>query len=259
LTPPAAVSVDPRIRARRIAVRRDEGRQRLRRLLVLLGVLGALAALTAAAFSPLLDVDTVRVEGADRSGAETVLAVADVGTGEAMVTVDAGRVSDRVRRLPWVADVSVERDWPGTVIVRVTERQAAAAVGAGEGAWLLLDADGTALERVTGRAPGVPVVEGLDATAAPGEEVGGAAGALALVAALPPSLEGRVTAVSSDRGALELTIALPDGTSATVDLGTPTAIEAKLLSLVTVLEQVDLAGLARIDLRVHDAPVLTRR
>lgn len=254
-----STSVDPRIRARRIAVRRDEGRQRLRRLLVLSGVLGALAAAGAAAFSPLLDVDAVRVTGADRTGDAAVLGAAGVDRGVAMATVDAARIERAVEQLPWVEDAAVRRSWPGTIVVRVRERAAAAAVADGDGAWLLISADGRALERITGEPPAVPVVEGLGGDAAPGTRVEGAAEALALVEALPSALDGRVRRVSATRGSLELVVLFPNGEEATAVLGSATLLDAKLVSLATLLDQVDPAGVDRIDLRVPDAPVLTRR
>ena len=251
--------VDPRIRARRIAVRRHEGRQRLRRVMALGVVLGGLAAVAGAAFSPLLDVDRIRVDGAARSGSDAVLAAAGLRTGVAMVAVDGDGAAARVEELPWVAEVEVARAWPGMVVVQVTERTAAAAVADGEGTWLLIDADGRALERVTGEAPTLPVVDGLDPDAAPGELVTGADSALALVAVLPPSLRDRVTGVATDADAIELEVVLANGERALAELGPPTQLEAKLVSLATILEQVDPAGLTRIDLRVPDVSVLTRR
>lgn len=260
MTPTAAPPrppVDPRIRARRIAVRRDEGRQRLRRLVVVLALLGAFVLAAGAAFSPLLDVDAVRVEGADRSGDAAVLGVAGLDLGEAMVTVDEGRIADAVETLPWVEDVAVSRDWPGTVVVRVEERRPVAAVADGERAWVLVDREGRALERVTDAAD-LPVLTGLDADVTPGTKVAGAGPALAVAAALPPSLASRVDAVVRTDDGLELTVALPDGRSASVLLGPATDLAGKILGLATVLDEVDPAGLVRIDLRVGDHPVLTR-
>lgn len=254
----SASTVDPRIRARRIAVRRDEGRQRLRRLLVLAGVLGVLAALAGAAFSPLLDVDAVRVTGAERTGEAAVRAAAAVRFGEAMVTVDADTVERAVEQLPWVAAASVKRSWPGTITVQVDERTASAAIADGQQRWLLIDAGGWALERVTGEPPPVPLVEGLDPDAAPGERVTGAADALELVATLPRSLGARVRRVTTGDDGLRLVVVLANGEEATALLGSREALRGKMLSLATVLDQVPPAGLERIDLRVPDAPVLTR-
>ena len=60
-------AIDPRIRARRILVKRDEDRSRLSRLIIVLGLLAVVAGSVAALRSPLLDVDHVRVAGARRT------------------------------------------------------------------------------------------------------------------------------------------------------------------------------------------------
>jgi cell division protein FtsQ len=56
-------------------------------------------------------------------------AVAD-GLDAGFMTVDLGALRARVRELDWVDRVNVSRRWPDTLIVRVTEHQAAARWGA---------------------------------------------------------------------------------------------------------------------------------
>jgi cell division protein FtsQ len=55
-------------------------------------------------------------------------AVAD-GLDAGFMTVDLGALRERVRELDWVDRVNVGRRWPDTLIVRVTEHQAAARWG----------------------------------------------------------------------------------------------------------------------------------
>ena len=65
--------------------------------------------------------------------------------------VDVGAVRRAALHSPWVADASVIRRWPSTLVVKVVERQAAARWGAGA----LLDTDGEAFypEQVDERLP----------------------------------------------------------------------------------------------------------
>src|SRR5690606_28763699 len=86
----APATIDPRLRARRTAVRRDEGRRRLRRLVGLVAVCAILAGGYLITRSPLLDVDQVRVEGAHRTGAEQLLDATGLRTGEPMTDIDIG-------------------------------------------------------------------------------------------------------------------------------------------------------------------------
>ncbi|MCI0346445.1 MAG: FtsQ-type POTRA domain-containing protein, partial [Chloroflexi bacterium] len=134
-----ALPIDPRIRARRIAVRRDEGRRRLRRLLTLGGLVGALAFAGLTTRTPLLDVDRIHVEGAQRTAVEAVLATTGIRRGDPLTDVDLERARAALVTLPWVADAEVTRSWSGTIRVRLTERVAVATVAAGERGWALLD------------------------------------------------------------------------------------------------------------------------
>jgi len=55
--------------------------------------------------------------------------VARQASGEGLLTVDLGAVSRAIHTLPWVAAVSVERDWPHGLSVLVVEQIAAARWG----------------------------------------------------------------------------------------------------------------------------------
>ncbi len=57
-------------------------------------------------------------------------AVAREALGKGLLTVDLAAVSRAIQALPWVAAVSVERDWPHGLAVRVVEQVAAARWGA---------------------------------------------------------------------------------------------------------------------------------
>ena len=79
--PPSPV-IDPRLEARRVEVARDNGRRRLRKVLIALTVLLVLLGLGALTRSPLLDVDEVVVRGADQVPAATVRTAAGVPLGK---------------------------------------------------------------------------------------------------------------------------------------------------------------------------------
>src|SRR3954453_3355995 len=85
--------IDPRFRQRRIEVRRDEGRRRLRVLMILVGLM--LAALLAWGITrpPLLNVDHLRVPGTGHTKQADISAVSGLHRGMAMfdVHVDTAR------------------------------------------------------------------------------------------------------------------------------------------------------------------------
>lgn len=249
------VPMDPRIRRRRIEVRRDQGRRRLRLLIALVVVVFLTAAAWAVAGSPLADVDRIKVVDAERTPAADVVRATGIRRSSAMVDVDEGRAARRVEALPWIATAEVVREWPGTVVVTVTERAPTAVTRADTGSWALVDATGRVLDVVPEAPPGLTVLEGLAAAPEPGATLDGGSAPLAVVAALTGALRARVQAVVTTAGEqVELTLT-PRGRAR---LGRPTELEAKLRALERVLAQVDARDLAVVDVRLPSSPVLTR-
>jgi cell division protein FtsQ len=168
-----------------------------------------------------------------------------------MIDTDPARAARRIERLSWVASASVSRQWPGTVRVRVIERRAVAAVPA-RGGWAAVDAAGRVLERTTDPPPNLGVI--VDAPPIAGDQVPPRLhDALAVAAALPPRMLDRVAGVAARSGGLELLLR-PKGVAR---LGGTEQLREKLTALETMLARVQ-GPMAVIDVRVPDAPVLTR-
>lgn len=249
----AALPMDPRIRARRIQVRRDEGRRRLR---LVVGVLGAMVAAGAAygtTRTPLLDVDEIAVAGARQSGADAVREATGIPLGRLLTEVDESAAEAGVESLPWVERATVERRWPNALQVEVVERVAVASVPAGE-AWAALDRGGRVLE-ISPEPPRQTVVRAeaeigdpgtiVDPLVRPGIEV---------AAVLPDRVRARVAELRVAEGQVEAVLA----SGALVRVGEATELPDKLIALETVLAKADLRGVTIIDVRVPSAPALTR-
>lgn len=248
-------SIDPRIRARRVEVRRSEGRKRLRVVLALVGALGAALLALGLSFSPLLDVDRFTVAGQFRTDPADIVAAAGVEQGDPLATVDLDVAAARIEALPWVAEATAVRRWPGTVRYRVVERRPAAAVAAPDGTWMATDGEGQVLALLDDDPGGLPVVEGVTVDASVGATVPGEArGAFAMAAAIPEPARPLVdTVVLGPDGAV--TVRLVAG--GTVAVGPLEDLAAKGVALASVLDAVD-PCVATLDLAVASAPVLTR-
>ena len=253
----ATVALDPRFRRRRIEVRRQEGRRRLVVIAGILGVAGTAVVGWVALRSPLLDVDAVRVTGAVRTPVAEVVAAAGVRPGQALVDVDPDAAASAAARLPWVLRARVTRDWPGSVSIQVTEREAVAVARVDDRTWALVDVDSRVLASVAEPPPGLPTVSGTAPVGPPGTRLGPAwAPLLEVATAAPRPLLGRLQAVAeAEDGGVELRLA-PDGI---VRFGPPEQVEEKFTAIATVLAQVDTENLAVLDVRIPRAPVLTRR
>lgn len=248
-------SIDPRLRARRIAVRRDEGRKRLRRLGGL-GVVAAVAALTfAVTRSPVLDVDHVQVRGALHTSADTIQRASGIRRHAPMTDVDLDRARRGVLALPWVRTVSVTRSWPATVKIVVTERVAVAAIAAGNAGFSLVDADGRVLESSPTMPVGYVLLANIPTPGAPGTNVdSSAADALDVARSMSSSLRSKVSTVVPEADGVTLRLIA----GGVIRLGGASDLEPKLRAADTVLSEADMTDVCTIDVRVASAPSLTR-
>lgn len=253
--PTPFVPMDPRIRRRRIEVRRDEGLRRLRLLVAGLVVVVLTAAIWFGLRSPLLDVDRVTIRGAEYATVEAVGEAAGIPLGQPLVDVDLEGARVAVEAVPWVDRARIERVWPSTVLITVTERLATAVTSTNTGEWAILDPTGRVVEVVPERPAGLLVLEGLGDVPQPGVTVATAEGPLRVFAALSPSLAARTLAVAAIKGGqIELKLN-PQGT---VRMGSVEGLGAKVRAAETVLASVDVRNLAVLDVRLPSSPVLTR-
>jgi cell division protein FtsQ len=201
--PPGPARMDPRLRARRVAVRRAEGTRRRRRLLAGLAVVAALTLAAAVAWSPLLAVHRVVVRGAGAQDA-AVRQAAHL-TGGPMLLVRTGAVASDVEQLPWVASARVERQFPTTVTITVTARAPVAWAAAGPSRVALVDGHGVVTAFVATAPPGLPQLAGLTRVPGLGGRVAPTAPAEA-AAALGPTLAPRVSTVALTAAGLLATV-----------------------------------------------------
>jgi cell division protein FtsQ len=149
----------------------------------------------------LLGVREVRVTGTAVLTEDEVRRAAGVRAGTPLARVDLPAVRARVARLAPVDRVTVGRDWPGTVLVRVTERTAVAAVPQGK-QFLLVDPAGVAFDTVAARPVGLPPVTVKSAADIP---VG-----VQVLVALTPRLRAELVSITVD-GPVRIRLALAGG------------------------------------------------
>jgi cell division protein FtsQ len=165
-------------------------------------VLSVLAVAYLVMFTSLLGVRSVEVTGVKEIPREDVLAAADIQEGTPMVRLDADEAAARVARLPRVYEVRVERSWPSTVEIIVTERTPVAVLRAGDKLHLI---DATGLNyAVTGTAPaGLPTL----AMSNVNPDNPATIAAVTVLGAIPKQLKTQVTMVTAKTpGDVQLTL-----------------------------------------------------
>ncbi|MPZ71947.1 MAG: FtsQ-type POTRA domain-containing protein [Nitriliruptorales bacterium] len=189
--------MDARIRQRRIEVQREHVRRRRRMLGAV--VLLALAAAGAVGItrSPLFAITAVRVEGVERPEARLIKDVAQIRTGQNLMTADLDDAVERTRALPWVASAQVRRDAPSTVVLDVVPRRPVGILRAASGNWLV-DSEGVVIARARDRLlPHIDVT--IDTVLVPGVRIDdpAARNALALHQSLPRDVRSALLAVEA--------------------------------------------------------------
>jgi cell division protein FtsQ len=213
-----------RFAERRRTVAEDRARRALRRASLVIVLAAAISGVVYLFHSPLLSVRTLEVDGAVNVAIEPVLKQHGIAEGEPLIWTDVDGARAEISRDPWVASVTVERDWPVSVQVSVTERRPVAVVG---GAAVAVD--GVILPEAS--TDGLPLLA-IEAQAADGrypqqEVIGG----LRFLATLRDDLAGRAIVASTPDGL----VALVDGY--TVRLGRPVDMEEKARALGPVIDE----------------------
>lgn len=259
--PRARRKVDSRVAARRVEVTRTAGRRRLRVLLVVLG-LGALVGIAyLVTRSPVLDVDTVAVRASSPAGpeadlrttADEVMTASGIDAGDPMLYLDAGAAASRVEELPWIAEASVDKSYPGDITITVTERVPVGWVRVAEEQVALVDRSGRVLADDEKLALYIPELRGVGALPSPGGTLDGA-DAARIAAALPEELLGHVVAIALDGP--DARLLLREGGE--VRLGDPAAVDVDdaLAAAEAVRASLGERPVSYIDVRVPGAPVV---
>lgn len=99
---------------------------------------------------PVFVIESIDAKASEHVSAETIAKLANVEEGTTLLSADFGEISDNIKKNPWVKDVTIKREFPGTLGIEVKERQVGAIVviGAGASVWSI-GTDGVWIEPVT--------------------------------------------------------------------------------------------------------------
>lgn len=241
----SAVVMDPRIAARREAVRNEESRHRSRRVWTIVAFVVLWAALAASTQTPLLDVDEVRVTGTEALSPETVAAVAGVDLGTPLLGLDLTPAREAIAELPWVAQVSSQQSVSGDVVFHVTEREPVAQFTTPGGA-VMVDREGRVLAVLATPDPTMIAIGGTTFAAEPGAWVDDRLlGAIETATTLPPDVAKVTAEVRVTSLGMELALHRPGS----ILLGDGRELDAKFRSVRAFLAGVELECLDVLDVR----------
>lgn len=266
---PRRTPMDARMLQRRREVRAAGARRRRRTIGGIVLAAAVVAGGVGITRSPLFAITGVRVEGVPPEAARIVKDTAQVATGQNLMTANLDDAVARTEALPWVAEASIRRDPPATVVIDVVEREAVAVLAGPDEAWLV-DASGVviaeagdeALPRIRTSGASVPI---------PGLAVDDPAAhnALQLHAALPADLRAALLAFEAEGPrSVRVRVALDrlervgeyrKGRTVWVHMGAAGGVRAQvkvLRGLLIQLRQTRQPVPSEIDVRVPSNPVV---
>jgi len=273
----------PKISERRAEVEDQTQRSRTRRLMILTGLVVVVLLAFASTQSALLDVDEVRIVGAERVSTEYLRAAAGVELGTPILGLDTDEIEERLLLLPEVRTVSAATSWRGVVTVEIIERLPVARLDSPDGT-VVVASDGLVLSVIDRR------VEPADPTLAQDPDLGQEATEVDLaplppgIAALPEiagamfvtergeqipevlndaltvatELPGDIASITEriDITVDSLVLSTPGGGA--ISLGDARDLDEKFKAVRAFLAQVDLSCLETLNVRAPSAPVIRR-
>jgi cell division protein FtsQ len=194
--------------------------------------------------SPVLAVRSVRVEGVSPGIGTTITGRAEVPMGTPLARVDTAAIALRVMAMGTLAEVSVSRSWPSTIVIAASPRAPVLVVKNSKGELQVVDAQGVAYASVSAPPKGVPLIS--TAENPPSNESMRAA--ITVLQALSTGQRGRVTNVAVS-GANMVTLRLD---AVTVTWGGASEPELKVKVMTALLRQ---KGVRTIDVSAPRTPV----
>jgi len=224
-----------RFRLRRIAVRREEGRRRLRWFTVLGLVVASVIIVLLLLTSPLLSVRKVDVEGVVYANPELVASIVDSIDGEPILTVDLDAAENKLLLIPWVRQARVSMHLPSRVTIEVVERSPIAFFRSVDGFNRVIDRDGRVLDVIEGDPVDFTPIIGTGPNLSAGQNTEQPfLGAAELINALPSELRARLLTVTvSPEG--EVSLALTNDVE--VLFGRPDDFQVKLVGVVNEIKR----------------------
>jgi cell division protein FtsQ len=215
---------------RRREVQEASARRRLRWTIWVLAIAVVVGLVIAVFQSSWFAVNSISIEGAERTPVRQIMQDMGIDEGVAIVSVRAGEIEEQLRLDPWVADVQVKVVWPRSIEVFLVEYIPIARVKSGS-TWIVSSGQGAVL------ATGVRLVEpfiNIDVgSATPGTRLDDSfvLGALEFVSALPVELKDGLEIEHAD-GELAATVG-----GHPVMLGATTDMAQKAVTLAVLLQE----------------------
>ena len=215
-----------------------------------------LLGLYSATRSELLDVDKIDVliTGGDKISSNEVVALSKISLSQSMISVDSNKAESLILMNPWVDEVQINKEWPSSISIWVSLREAFAYAVTLDGKFATIDANGVVLELYKLDSSNDFVGLLVEKLADPGSKIVGIEMLLRAARSISPDLQQWIKIISPTASGVRAELY----GSVFVDLGGSEDFTAAMSDLKAVLGQVELMCIQSIDVSVRENPIIER-
>ena len=235
--------IEPRLRQRRIGVRRAEGRRRLKWAAIVGAVFVVVVGFLAILGSSLFSVNEIDVTGLQNADAAEVEAVMADLLDQPVLLLDTDEAENRLEAISFVEDARVRTDFPNSVTIELRERVPVATVQGTDGQFRILDAEGRVLDVIGGQPVAFVLISGTNPLdLVEGQFASqGYASATSIVTKLTPAVRSRLVSMSvtPDGSDLRFILSNEPGQNIEVRLGVAITDDDQIQRLVRLERVLD--------------------
>jgi len=215
-----------------------------------------LLGLYSATRSELLDVDNIEVliTGGNAINSDEVVTLSGISFSQSMISIDSDEAESLISINPWIDEVEVNKQWPNSVSIWVSLREAFAYAVTHEGKVATIDSNGIVLDVSKLNTSDNFVNVLAEKIVEPGSKIEGLDLLLRATKAITPDLQKWVKIILPTASGVR--VELHD--SVFVDLGVAEDFTDQMNDLKAVLGQVELMCIQSIDVSVRENPVVQR-
>jgi len=231
----SSVILDPKIAERRKLVHEQYSKRRRNRLVAVVALALVFAVAVGVLYSPLFSAQTVVIKGAGRNYWNSIMQASGLNTHPPLIEINARSVDSRVESLPYLAHATLQRKWPSTVVLTVTERVPVAIIRYASGQWATVSSTGRIIALQSLAPQNLPIIYSSNYhSGSVGSQVGsGFSTALSVATAIKRDGVGNVQEIRlTNEGEVQLILAHP---KVTVELGGARHVRAKLEVVETLI------------------------
>ena len=110
--------------------------------------------------SPVFNITEIKVENAEKISENTYISLSEIEIGENIFKILKSNIKNKIKEEPYVDDVEIKREYPGTILISVKERTAKYLIEK-DGIYIYVDINGYLLEKNTEKID-LPILNGIE-------------------------------------------------------------------------------------------------